>query len=833
MKNYVDIATKIQMNNNYTFKKKDDLEFIDEVSVNNMNNISQISQMNPLNEISQFNNNISEIHNNNTNRDFNFVNDMIPLTNTNNISIHSKNFNINNVSKISQDKNSSFTKYLHMIPGRNTSGIMKDESCGIKEQNGDYSRNTRKYSTQPNEIKNFINNSNIMTGFKENIIPEKHRRSEINSPHLTKFITRNLLNENVNLSINKGGKFLNKSTLSQANVRITNENFSTALEANSYRERTMTGKHNHSFNVINNSDLSPNRRILIKNLDPRASNNYNNNMSNMSPKFLPTFSQHNQYNQYNPPPTNLNGFLNSKNRKNFTQSNEQVNYNSPNEINSYNSVLSGKKRVTKVFDYNKPPPIKKGIFSYSKPSSSVGKLQEENTKFDLNTFANSLNKNGSNLYSAFSNFNDLNSISRHLAALQNNEIQRVGSQSLLDNSSISMVEKYQVKKDMSNPNLNRSDNISNIADETDKISVNSMKSGSSFNFNKYKVGMGAYSTSKITMINDNTDVSDLSTLIKYENSTNNTNNANYGKIVMAANNNNFAPQVPSKSDRPVSSQISDLIINNNSNNNEKIMSTDSEGLPNSMHNRTVSKDINAKILTKPSQVFTDKPPHERESRRMQVELLKMKMRERIGKGGQADVKKIIHELKLNPIILDKPVIIENTTDTNSIPNPSAGSEKKNLQDDPRLQSILKRGKIVENDTNNNTGSNKNNGSFNTNLNENFSNNNQNFNTPVPYSESASSYLNTVKSTAHLNYSLEEDSNDRISMLCYLITPRILYINLPTSINKTQKVPFIFQLIPSNSCHKHGLEHYIFQWNDVNNLNPVSIIEYNSINFRLE
>ena len=70
MKNYVDIARRIQLGNNYTFKKKE--ECLDEAVVHLFNDVSGIHPSN-----------LSDI---NYNKEFNLVDEMIPLTNRKNLS---------------------------------------------------------------------------------------------------------------------------------------------------------------------------------------------------------------------------------------------------------------------------------------------------------------------------------------------------------------------------------------------------------------------------------------------------------------------------------------------------------------------------------------------------------------------------------------------------------------------------------------------------------------------------------------------------------------------------------------------------------------------------
>jgi hypothetical protein len=81
-----------------------------------------------------------------------------------------------------------------------------------------------------------------------------------------------------------------------------------------------------------------------------------------------------------------------------------------------------------------------------------------------------------------------------------------------------------------------------------------------------------------------------------------------------------------------------------------------------------------------------------------------------------------------------------------------------------------------------------------------------------------------KSLQSLRYNLEEESNEKLNLLCSLATPKLLYMNLGS-----HKVPFIFQLSPSKFCHTYGVEHYVFHWNDINTMAPVGSVDLLKIN----
>lgn len=108
-------------------------------------------------------------------------------------------------------------------------------------------------------------------------------------------------------------------------------------------------------------------------------------------------------------------------------------------------------------------------------------------------------------------------------------------------------------------------------------------------------------------------------------------------------------------------------------------------------------------------------------------------------------------------------------------------------------------------------------------NNNFEINNNYFGTiNVPESGASGTSGNTLtnnKSLPQFIYNLEEDSNEKINLLCYLSIPRILRIKIGSNSN-VHKVPFMFQLSPTNLCHVYGVEHYILQWSDLYNMAPV-------------
>jgi hypothetical protein len=66
--------------------------------------------------------------------------------------------------------------------------------------------------------------------------------------------------------------------------------------------------------------------------------------------------------------------------------------------------------------------------------------------------------------------------------------------------------------------------------------------------------------------------------------------------------------------------------------------------------------------------------------------------------------------------------------------------------------------------------------------------------------------------------------EKLDLLCFLSIPRLLQIMM----NNT-KMAFIFRLSPSKYCHKSGIEHYIFHWNEVMTNKTVGSIDILQIN----
>ena len=77
--------------------------------------------------------------------------------------------------------------------------------------------------------------------------------------------------------------------------------------------------------------------------------------------------------------------------------------------------------------------------------------------------------------------------------------------------------------------------------------------------------------------------------------------------------------------------------------------------------------------------------------------------------------------------------------------------------------------------------------------------------------------NNITKTNSINLSSEDTLNDKFNFLCFLATPKIL------KIKKSPKeiIPFIFILVPSELSQTNMIEHYLFQWNDLNTMEEVT------------
>ena len=63
--------------------------------------------------------------------------------------------------------------------------------------------------------------------------------------------------------------------------------------------------------------------------------------------------------------------------------------------------------------------------------------------------------------------------------------------------------------------------------------------------------------------------------------------------------------------------------------------------------------------------------------------------------------------------------------------------------------------------------------------------------------------------------MNENSEEKLKWLTYLITPRVLKMKHDNS-----TVPFIFKLVPTNLCYTVGIEHYVLEFEKLNDKKEV-------------
>jgi hypothetical protein len=527
------------------------------------------------------------------------------------------------------------------------------------------------------------------------------------------------------------------------------------------------------------------------------------------------------------------------------------------------------------------PPVKKGMFSYPKSNqlnniNSSGLKPASNSQPNFVNGNNQMNLNMSQLTPMSfdkNNFNNSMLNSQNILIMQSS-VQNIPPFNRNDISNISQIQnmpnidvsasnlsiprvfsdkyqQYQIPKVSSNTNL--TNKSVNLADENDSMSMALKKndSTSSFNFNKYKVGLGLglsynkeansqenLSSSNLFGHSSNPEISNMwnHNLAGGENSINNQSSQNLHKIEVEKDSN-----INTKSDRYHTFSNNDKAFQFAKKNQ---FQNNSEGIQfnlNSSHNvkfmdektnsaNSATNQISPLLIQENNSIFKNKPRHEKEIRRMLVEMIKMKMRQINKDEGEvkSDLNKILDEMKISPLILDR----ENNSSVENLSKSKKNLNNSNLHNLQSLQQTpqTKMTATIESKLNSPRTENLNsqllpyqamNNSQLTNSveikNNNFEINNNYFGT-INVPESGNTLTNN-KSLPQFIYNLEEDTNEKINLLCYLSTPRVLRMQIGSTYNG-HKVPFMFQLSPTNLCHVYGVEHYILQWSDLYNMAPV-------------
>jgi hypothetical protein len=459
-----------------------------------------------------------------------------------------------------------------------------------------------------------------------------------------------------------------------------------------------------------------------------------------------------------------------------------------------------------------------GVRSVSSNLTPRNHFQEPESKNSQIPISNNSYQNYKNYQNNFPNFSNLNSVnSSRFIPLQNigpknhkinkshdnlkNKIKQGLFSYPKSNTSVSSIkepeevnsmlsiprifsDKYQINKNNSNGNLSNRSVL--LEEESSMYSMKKNDSSSSF-FNKYRIGGQNLNNQSIANLEEEVDKNDKSKLV------NENLNAQKEKYHTFANENKF---IMSGSGSPLISKENEL--------NKSLQA-----------NKFIYVDN-----------YKEKPKYERESRRMLLEMVKIH-----SKNNNKDLHDISKELKISELIFNRMLskgkeIKDSTKEVSKfLPNNKIDKtgtdlgqtnlnnynkevEKLNFNNNAKNnydsnQKNLHKDKILPANSLTNSVEIKNN---------NFEINN-NYYAPVN--------LSAENTKPFFVYNMEEDSPDKLNLIFSLIIPKILFMNIysPNS-SEFQKVPFLFQLSPSNYSHVYGIEHYNFLWCDTNSFSPV-------------
>lgn len=364
------------------------------------------------------------------------------------------------------------------------------------------------------------------------------------------------------------------------------------------------------------------------------------------------------------------------------------------------------------------PPVKKGMFSYPKSNPNINTSglkpasnSHPNFVTGIGNYGNypinmnisqfhpiSYDKNNSNVNSQ--NILNLQSSVQNIAPLNRSDISNISQIQNIQNIDVSSsnlsiprafsdkYQQYQINKVSSNTNL--ANKSVNLGDDNDSMNMGLKKneSANSYNFNKYKVGTGLgglgrlglsdnkevnsqenLSSSNLFGHSSNSEISNLwnHNLAGIENRDNSVKSV---EIYPKENINNISNNINNtKSDRYHTFSNNDKTHqfpkkNNLHNNAEGIqfnpnysnLKFNPDENPHSYEKSTTNQNSTQIIQENNSgSFFKNKPRFEKESRRMLIEMIKIKMRQISKENGdiKPDVNKILEEMKISPLILDR------------------------------------------------------------------------------------------------------------------------------------------------------------------------------------
>ena len=229
--------------------------------------------------------------------------------------------------------------------------------------------------------------------------------------------------------------------------------------------------------------------------------------------------------------------------------------------------------------------------------------------------------------------------------------------------------------------------------------------------------------------------------------------------------------------------------NNNTVNNISVISSNLKYI---MHLKKLEEEKAKNEQKDPVLAF--KKSHQKESRRMLVEFLKISLLSE-KTPPSATIQDILEDNNISPLILQKKTY-QSKSKSNSL------TSKNQIHPifrkrSPKRGSDITLGESMINMTNNSEAS---------------SLSVQN----IGMRTSMNNVSNSLKLVDIFLTNLDDDSTEKISLLTFITIPRLLNM----IITQNQKIPFIFTATPSNIACSFGIESYIFKWNDCKTFNQI-------------
>lgn len=229
--------------------------------------------------------------------------------------------------------------------------------------------------------------------------------------------------------------------------------------------------------------------------------------------------------------------------------------------------------------------------------------------------------------------------------------------------------------------------------------------------------------------------------------------------------------------------------NNNTVNNISVISSNLKYI---MHLKKLEEEKAKNEQKDPVLAF--KKSHQKESRRMLVEFLKISLLSE-KTPPSATIQDILEDNNISPLILQKKTH-QSKSKSNSLTSKNQIHPIFRKRSTKRGSDITL-GESMINMTNNSEAS---------------SLSVQN----IGMRTSMNNVSNSLKLVDIFLTNMDDDSTEKISLLTFITIPRLLNM----IITQNQKIPFIFTATPSNIACSFGIESYIFKWNDCKTFNQI-------------